>query len=148
MADWPIRSVLSRTSLSDRPISRIHEERQGALLIQSDFSGRTTPIKNLRSILRTNPQDEIVVSANHIHRSDYLRTDFIRTDHPSRRNSRLRKSQPSVRLSLDGLSLNGSSFRLNRQLSQSQPSVGLSLVGLSLDGLSLDGSSFGQKPSR
>ena len=101
------------------------------------------PIKSLWSILRTNPQDGIVVSANHIQWSDYLWKDYLRTDDPSRRNRRLSQSHPSVRLSLDGLSLDGSSFRLNRRLSQSQPLVGLSSVGLSLDGISSDGSSFG-----
>ena len=98
------------------------------------------------------PSDGSIGSANHIHRSDYLQMDFLRTDHPSRRNRRLSQSHPldrlfSVGLSSDGLSLDGSSFRLNFRLSESQPSVGLSSVGLSSDRLSSDGSSFGQKPS-
>ena len=143
----PIRSVLNRTSQSDRPISCVHQEetRRAARPIRfvwqddkADASSYKTeasaqPIKRLRSILRTNlqteasaqpikrlrsilwtnlqteasdqpityigriifrrtffgriiPQDGIVGSANHIHRSDYLRTDFLRTDHPSVRN--------------------------------------------------------------
>ena len=71
------------------------------------------------------PSDGIIGSANHIHRSDYLRTDFLRTDHPSRRNRWISQSNPSVGLSSDGLSSDGSSIRVNRRLSQSQPSVGL-----------------------
>ena len=207
-AKQPIRSVLNRTSRSDGPISRVHQEetRRAARPIRfvwqdnkADASSYKTevsaqpierlqiilrtnlqkeasaqPIKRLRSIFRTNLQTE--ASAQPIERLwSILRTDFLRTDHPSRRNRRLSQSHSLVGLSSDGLSLDGSSFRLNRRviqshplvglssdglssdrssfrlnrrLSQSQPSVGLSLVGLSSDKISLDGSSFGQKPSR
>ena len=81
------------------------KKRQGALLVQSDSSGRTTR--------RTTPH--------------------------TRQKHWLSQSHPSVGISSDGLSSDGSSFRQNRRLSQSRPSV-----GLSSDGLSSDGSSFGK----
>ena len=89
------------------------KKRQGSLLVQSDSSGwttRRTP-RHTDTLLRlsqskgfgasfgrttrqklrlsqSHPSDgssfgRIFGSANHIHRSDYLRTDFLRTDHLS-----------------------------------------------------------------
>ena len=160
MADWPIRSVLSKTSRSDGPISRVHEERQGALLVQSDSSGRTTRRtprhtdkllrlshskgfgasfgRTTRQKLRlsqSHPSDgssfgRIFGSANHIHRSDYLRTDFLRTDHPSDESS----AQPITSF---GPIIFGRTFfgriilQTNFRLSQSHPLIGLSSDGLS-----------------
>ena len=101
------------------------KKRKGVLLVQSDSSGRTT---------RQTPR--------HWHKllwliqSEGFGTSFKRT---TRQNHRLSQSHPSVVLSSDGLSSDGSSFGQNRRLSQSHPSV-----GLSSDGLSSDRSSFGR----
>ena len=101
------------------------KKRQGALLVQSDSSGRTTrrTPRHMDKLLR-------------LSQSKGFRASFGQT---TRRNRRLSQSHPSVGLSPDGLSSDGSSFRQNRRLSQSHPSVGLFSVGLSSDR-----SSFGE----
>ena len=106
------------------------KKRQGSLLVQSDSSGRTTrqtprhtenllrlsQSKGFRSsfgrttrqklwLSQSHPSDRssfgrIIGSANHIRRSDYLRTDFLRTDHPSDKAS----AQPITSFGTDHLS--------------------------------------------
>ena len=139
-----IRRVLNRTVDWTDQSSRVHREekarrlsnqirlagRQGRRLVIQDGSISSANQKALENSL-DEPSDGSIGSANHSHRSDYLRSDYLRTNYL--RTDFLRTDHPS---------------RLNRRLSQSQPSVGLSSVGLSSDGLSSDGSSFGQKPSR
>ena len=113
MADRPIRSVLSRTSRSDGPISRVHKEKtrfpsrtirfvwQDEKVEASSYGqvASDQPIKRPRSILRTNHKTE--ASAQPI-------TSFGRII--LRMNLRLCQSHPSVGLSSCGLSSDGSSF--------------------------------------
>ena len=83
--------------------------RQGGRLVIQD---RSIGSANQKASERPSdePSDRSVGSANHISRSDYLRTDFLRTDHPSRRKCRISQSHQSVGLSSDRLSSDGSSF--------------------------------------
>ena len=89
----------------DQPIGFIRRTIFGRTFFGRTFFGRTLH------------QVGIVGSANRIHRSDYpqtdfLRTDFLWTDPPSSRNRRISQSDSSVRLSSDGLSLDGPSIKL------------------------------------
>ena len=171
MTDRPIRSVLSRKSPSDGPISRVHEEKTRRpycpirFVWQDDKADASSygqvasaqPIKRLRSILRTNHKKEF--SAQPITSFGWIifgRTFFGQII--LRMNPRLSQSHPSVGLSSDRLSLDGSPLktelsaqpitsvgriifgrtffgriilRRNRWLSQSHPSFGLSLDGIS-----------------
>ena len=99
-----------RTSQSDGPIRSVHQgqvnrtdqsvaftkKTQGALLVQSDSSSRST---------RRTPRH-----TRQKHRLSQSKGFGASFDHPSRRNCWLSQSHQLVRLSSDGLSLDGSSF--------------------------------------
>ena len=137
---------MSLTGQVDQPDQSVvfTKKRQGALLVQSNSSSRTT---------RRTPRH--TRQKNRLSQSKGFRASFGRT---FRRKHQLSQSHPSVGLSSDGLSLDRSSLktelsaqpitligqiifgrtffgriilRTNRRLSESHPSVGLSSDGLS-----------------